>query len=117
MKLKAPEGCHAASLGGLAVPFTEDGTINVDDNAAFVFIAHGFRPIKIGQGTDAAKSKTAEAGGIPDGKPVIPETGTGGIEALSRKELFAFLRAKGISVTLPITNNELRAAVQRYRGR
>ncbi len=35
------------------------------------------------------------------------------IAALSRRELFAFLRAKGVSVSLPVTNEELRAAARR----
>jgi hypothetical protein len=38
------------------------------------------------------------------------------IEALSRKELFAFLKAKGIPVALPVTNLELRAAARRAGG-
>jgi len=35
------------------------------------------------------------------------------ISALSRQGLFAFLRASGVSVSLPITNDELRAAARR----
>jgi hypothetical protein len=116
MKLKAPVGCCAASHGGRAVPFAEDGTIDVDDKVALVFIAHGFRPIEMGQGTHVAKLKTVETCSPPNANPVIPNTGSDGIEALSRKELFAFLRAKGVSVCLPITNNELRAAVRRSLG-
>ncbi len=44
MKLKAPIGCHAASHQGRSIAIAEDGTINADDEAAAVFIAHGFRP-------------------------------------------------------------------------
>lgn len=51
---------------------------------------------------------------------VIPsdDTATGGeheqdISGLNRRALFAFLRAKGVSVSLPITNEELRAAARR----
>jgi hypothetical protein len=35
------------------------------------------------------------------------------ISGLSRRALFAFLKAKGVSVSLPITNDELRAAARR----
>jgi hypothetical protein len=51
---------------------------------------------------------------------VIPpdDTETGGereqdISGLNRRALFAFLRAKGVSVSLPVTNEELRAAARR----
>ena len=112
MKLQAPAGCCAASHDGRAVPFAEDGTIDVDDEVALVFVAHGFRPVEIGHGKDATESDAVEACQHPETKSVIPVSGTDGIEALSRKELFAFLRAKGVSVSLPITNNELRAVVR-----
>jgi hypothetical protein len=53
---------------------------------------------------------------------VIPpdDTETGGeheqdISSLNRRALFAFLRAKGVSVSLPVTNEELRAAARRAR--
>lgn len=38
-------------------------------------------------------------------------------EALNRRALFAFLREHGIPVSLPITNEELRALVHRALGR
>lgn len=38
------------------------------------------------------------------------------ISAFNRYELFAFLRAKGVSVSLPITNDELRAVARRALG-
>jgi hypothetical protein len=57
-----------------------------------------------------------------DPATVIPpdDTETGGeheqdISGLSRRALFAFLRAKGVSVSLPVTNEELRAAARRAR--
>jgi hypothetical protein len=39
--------------------------------------------------------------------------GADDISALSRRALFAFLREKGISVSLPISNEELRAVARR----
>jgi hypothetical protein len=46
------------------------------------------------------------------------QTETGGeqeqdISGLNRRALFAFLRAKGVSVSLPVTNEELRAVARR----
>jgi len=46
------------------------------------------------------------------------DTETGGeheqeISGLDRRALFAFLKAKGVSVSLPVTNEELRAAARR----
>jgi hypothetical protein len=38
------------------------------------------------------------------------------ISGLNRPALFAFLRAKGVSVSLPVTNEELRAAARRARA-
>jgi hypothetical protein len=115
MKLRAPAGCYAASHGGLAVSIAEDGTIDVDDKVALVFIAHGFRKAEASHGTEATKSKSGKAGNLPSAKPVIQEIGDE-VGALSRKELFAFLRAKGISISLPVTNAELRAAVRQSLG-
>ncbi|MGH6834949.1 MAG: hypothetical protein ACREC9_05200, partial [Methylocella sp.] len=54
---------------------------------------------------------------------ILPgDTETGGeqeqdISGLNRRALFAFLRAKGVSVSLPVTNEELRAAARRARER
>ncbi len=57
---------------------------------------------------------------IPAQVAVIPPDAaeTGGeheqnISGLNRRALFAFLRAKGVPVALPITNEELRAAARR----
>ncbi|MGH6848445.1 MAG: hypothetical protein ACREC0_13715 [Methylocella sp.] len=64
--------------------------------------------------------------GVPAAVPatMIPPDGTesGGeqeqdISVLSRRALFAFLKAKGVSVSLPVTNEELRAAARRARER
>jgi hypothetical protein len=60
--------------------------------------------------------------GLPAAAPdtvILPDgTETGGeqeqdISGLNRRALFAFLRAKGVSVSLPVTNEELRAAARR----
>lgn len=56
----------------------------------------------------------------PDPVILPNDTETGGeqeqdISVLNRPELFAFLKAKGVSVSLPVTNEELRAAARRAR--
>ncbi|MGH6842565.1 MAG: hypothetical protein ACREDV_10820 [Methylocella sp.] len=60
----------------------------------------------------------------PDTTILRDGTGTRGeheqeqdISSLNRPALFAFLRAKGVSVSLPITNEELRAVARRARER
>jgi hypothetical protein len=57
---------------------------------------------------------------VPDSVIAPDDAETGGeheqdISGLNRPALFAFLRAKGISVSLPVTNEELRAAARRAR--
>jgi hypothetical protein len=67
------------------------------------------------EGLKASLPATAPGGVIPP-----DDTETGGeheqdISGLNRSALFPFLRAKGVSVSLPITNEELRAAARRAR--
>jgi hypothetical protein len=116
MKLKAPNGCHAVSHGGRSIAMAEEGTIDADDEAALVFIAHGFRPIENGEDKQAVRSKADESSRNAQTMSRSPVAESRDIEALSRKELFAFLKAKGIPVALPVTNLELRAAARRAGG-
>src|ERR1700752_4145515 len=107
MKLKAPNGCHAASHRGRSIAIAEDGTIDADDEAAAVFIAHGFRPAEGNAREQAGGAKPAGHGRRAEGISIQPGSDIPGIDSLSRRELFALLRAKGVSVALPITNSEL----------
>jgi hypothetical protein len=116
MKLKAPIGCHAVSHGRRSIAMAEDGTIDADDEAALIFIAHGFRPIENGEDKQAVRSKADEPSRNTQTMSRSPVAESRDIEALSRKELFAFLKAKGIPVALPVTNLELRAAARRAGG-
>jgi hypothetical protein len=75
------------------------------------------RPLDVVPAVGLQASLPASAAGT-----VVPpdDTQTGGeheqdISGLNRPALFAFLRAKGVSVSLPITNEELRAAARRAR--
>lgn len=111
MKLKAPHGCYAASHEGHSIPIAIDRTIDVDEQTALVFIAHGFRPLM-------DRGATPSIGSLPPGSESITlSVGLDDIEGLNRRALFAYLRKLGVSVSLPITKKELRAAARRARGR
>ena len=64
----------------------------------------------------------AEASMPPDAREdggasiAIADIGIEDVSVLNRRELFAFLRAKGVSVSLPVTNEELRAAARHSLG-
>jgi hypothetical protein len=73
------------------------------------------RPLDVlpAEGLEASLPATAPGSVIPQ-----DDTETGGeqeqdIAGLNRPALFAFLRARGVSVSLPVTNEELRAAARR----
>ena len=65
-----------------------------------------------------ARLVVAEASMPPDGHEdasnniTILALGVEDISSLNRRELFSFLKAKGVSVSLPVTNEELRAAAR-----
>ena len=52
----------------------------------------------------------------PDSAMVAIEGNVETISALNRQQLFAFLRSKGVSVSLPVTNEELRAFARQATG-
>ncbi len=63
----------------------------------------------------------SEASSLPfeptvDSTMVAIEDDAEAISALSRQQLFAFLRSKGASVSLPVTNEELRAFARQATG-
>ncbi|WP_020177060.1 hypothetical protein [Methyloferula stellata] len=109
MKLRAPPGCGAASHGGERIEIDTEGCVIVEDPAAHALRAHGFLPL-------------SEAEARCDAPPRLPHTELSSekhdspgdeIEGLNRRGLFAFLKAKGVGVTLPVTNDELRALARR----
>lgn len=93
MLLRAPAGCTGFSHEGRAYHIGADGVIEVDDHLAPLFLAHGFVPC-VGERAREAPRRTDE----PD------------IGALTRNELFAFLKERGVRVRPPITNAALREA-------
>jgi hypothetical protein len=63
----------------------------------------------------------SEAASLPFESPVNSavvaiEEDAESISALNRQQLFAFLRSKGVSVSLPVTNEELRAIARQATG-
>ena len=86
MKLKAPIGCHAVSHGRRSIAMAEDGTIDADDEAALIFIAHGFRPIENGEDKQAVRSKADEPSRNTQTMSRSPVAESRDIEALSRKQ-------------------------------
>jgi hypothetical protein len=138
VKLRAPDSISSIVHDGVEVPIGDDRSVEVDDFSAEVFEVHGFRPWNGGKSAvpiDAVShshvvSQLLErprrsldvlpAEGL---RASLPATAPGtvtppdeqDISSLNRRALFAFLRAKGVSVSLPVTNEELRAAARRAR--
>jgi hypothetical protein len=98
MWLRAPAHCTGLSHEGRAHHVGADGLIDVDDQLVPFFLAHGFVPCV---GAQTRPDTTSGDNDRPD------------IEALSRRELFAFLRMRGARVRPPITNAALREAARR----
>jgi hypothetical protein len=97
MKLLRPAHCGAVSHGGRSIDIGLDGYVDVAEAVAFALLAHGFTPVfETGESTDSEQQKTTSQ---------APEDDIG---RLNRPALFALLKAKGISVSLPITNEDLR---------
>jgi len=95
VKLRVPTGCQSISYMGQERTFGLENTIDVDEAAADILLAHGFSPIVPGM-------PISELGGSE-----LDE-----IAKLNRRELFSVLRSRGVSVSLPITNEALREAVR-----
>lgn len=104
MKLCAPVGCVELSYQGKALAIGSDGSVEVDDVASVILTAHGFTPRVGNAGVTAAPNMAAA------------ESCVEGISGLNRPALFAFLKSKGVSVSLPITNRELRVLAGRALG-
>jgi hypothetical protein len=72
--------------------------------------------IRVRLAVAAASTEPDEHENIGTSK-AISDIGIQDISVLSRRELFAFLRAKGVSVSLPVTDEVLRAAARHALGR
>lgn len=104
MKMRAPGSCVGVSYRGRHYAISEDGSVEIDEEACAALEGHGFvcstdvcvveKP-RLESKTDRIETEDEEHSGDT-------------IECLNRAALFAFLRSKGVSVSLPITNRELR---------
>jgi hypothetical protein len=143
MKLRVPDGCCAASFAGRAIDISGDGSIEVDDGVHVVLLTHRFKPWD-GRGSSSLVADPPDMSGkmtpvidrngtctevaaaeapapvemceSPGSGAAATDAGIDEISALNRRALFAVLREMGVSVSLPITNGELRAAVRRAHG-
>jgi hypothetical protein len=97
MKMRAPEGCCGLVHDGRFLAIGADGCVDIDAAEAAALAAHGFVAVP-----DAPAADDADA--MPD------------IDAMGRSALFAYLRDRGVTVTLPITNEALRAAAREATG-
>jgi hypothetical protein len=95
VKLRVPPGCKSISYMGHERTIGPENSIDVDDAVAEILVPHGFSlaipAISIPQHDGSELDKVAE---------------------LNRRELFSVLRSRGVSVSLPITNEALREAVR-----
>jgi hypothetical protein len=95
MKLRAPHGCSAVIFQGRALPIDEDGLVETDEPTAAALASHGFVSWE-GDGPAAAARESLDVDAIA---------------RMNRPALFAWLKAAGVSVSLPVTNEALRARV------
>jgi hypothetical protein len=104
MKLRAPAGCITVSHQSSTYVIAEDGSVDVGEDVGGVLQAHGFAPWH----TDSPVNEASAI--VQQIEPVksVAVGRTDEIADLNRPALFAFLKAKGVSVSLPITNDELR---------
>lgn len=136
MKLRVPTGCCAVSHEGKILEIAEDGSIEVKKSSVMSLISHGLTPLDDKQRESGGGGHMAVAQSVrqPDqpgtGKPsrsldtcvgaeagiTEPSAGINDISEMKRRELFTLLRAKGIRVSLPVTNDELRAAIRSAAG-
>ncbi len=104
MRLRVPSGCGAISHAGRVVEIGADRCVDVDADAGNALLAHGF--IRLSDVSDEPQIKVQSRLSISmQGSDELRNE----IERLNRPALFAYLKAKGIRVSLPVTNEELRA--------
>jgi hypothetical protein len=109
MRLRAPPGCESVSHAEQTIHVDEFGHVDVHEDIANALLAHGFVHVI----DNIPKPKPLKE--IQDRKPLDVKSGEGPIESLNRQELFAFLRANGVSIKLPITNHDLRDLAETTR--
>lgn len=107
VKLRAPDGISSIVHNGTEIPVANDRSVEVDSHSAQVLKTHGFRAW-----ASRCSTGSTDAVNVPD-SPQSSDERERDLSTLKRPALFAYLRAKGISVSLPVTNDELRAMARR----
>lgn len=140
MKLRSPKGCVSLSHRGLTLEITQEGAVDVEEAALACLAPHGFEPWADGPleaierppsldlvldaadgasggirsrflaGREGARKRQQQTAAPT--RADIPASADP-ISALNRQALFAYLKSKGVSVCLPITNDELRVLARR----
>jgi hypothetical protein len=142
MKLRVPKDCIGLSYLGMALEITKEGAVEVEDSAWDRLAAHGFERWsdpgldKSGLASDppavcvakTESSRVAAPPGIPvrlrpddcgglSNRPTAPSadglTTPDPVTTLNRQALFAYLKRRGVAVSLPVTNEELRTLARR----
>jgi len=96
MKLRSPSSCGAVTYAGCAIEIDANGDVDVEDDVGAALLAHGFIPSSEVETEDEAAQPSLNAAAQDD------------IALLGRRDLFALLKSNGVSVSLPVTNDELR---------
>ncbi len=109
MKLRIPPGCGAASHAGDMLAIDAEGCVTVEEEAARALRAHGFVLLSADEERSNAAPRTRSA----DAQSEKHDPPGDEIDRLNRRGLFAFLKVKGIGVSLPVTNDELRVLARR----
>lgn len=91
INLSGPLGITSVSVAGVEYAVA-DGLVSVKPEHVAALADMGFGPAPAVVAVDDPNSQPSED-----------------LATMSRNELFAFLKAKGIAVSLPITNDQLRA--------
>ncbi len=104
MRLRAPPGCGSVFHAERIINVDDTGHVNVHEDAADALFAHGF--IRATDVSEPRPEAAPRAGEKPD---------KGSLDHLNRRELFAFLKEKGVGIQLQITNQELRELAETAR--
>jgi hypothetical protein len=96
VKLRVPPGCECISYEGRDLAIDSESLVDVDDDAAGILAAHGFSPASLSMPEQGRR-----------------KVGLDDVATLNRSGLFSLLRSKGVSVSLPITNEALRTAARK----
>lgn len=109
IKLRPPPDCGAVSHKNEVIKLDADGYADVEEDVAHVLSVHGFIPV-----TDGADEGDPVSRKHLLALPAIEKTvQADDFSGYDRPDLFSFLKAHGVSVSLPITDEALRALARK----